>query len=329
MARVFIDGFESGEHDMWDAEDNAIVVSSAGLDMEGDYCLDLNSIVEYLQKDITADDEMYFAFLYRPTSSAQSSQIFTVYKDDTVLLHLNRSTATGLLRVMSEAAGSLLVTGTKVINVNTTYLIEIRFKVADSGGRAEVKVDGIQDIDFTGDTKSTAETQFNRVRFGRGGSASYNSVAYFDNFVMDDADWIGDTKIQAIASSGAGNSTGWTPSAGNNWDCVDEIPPSDADYVSTNSNDVVDTYAAGNLAGTIGVVKCVQVQVRARTDGAPTPNNLKLAVRSGGTDYLSGDKAVSAAEKGLWNLWEDNPATATDWTETTVNAVEIGIKSAA
>ena len=66
-----------------------------------------------------------------------------------------------------------------------------------------------------------------------------------------------------------------------------------------------------------------------RTDGAPTPTNLKLVVRSGGTDYLSGDKVVPASEKSLWNIWETDPYDAAAWTEADVNAMEIGVKSAA
>lgn len=327
MARIFIDGFESGDHDMWDAENNATVVSSAGKDMDGDYCLDLCASQEYLQKDITADDEMYFAFLYRPTIATTSEQMLSVYNGATVLLHIRRTT-TGEIMVL-RSTGTLLDTGTKVLSINTTYLIEVHFKVADSGGRAEVKVDGIQDIDFTGDTKPDANTQFNKVRLGYGPVASYTTNAYFDNFIMDDAAWIGNTKIQAIVPTGAGNSIGWTPSAGANWECVDEKPPNDADYVSINANDIVDTYAAGNMVGTIGSVKCIQVQSRARYEGSPTPTNLKLAVRSGGTDYLSGDKAVPLSEKSLHHIWEDNPADSLAWEEADVNAMEIGVKSAA
>lgn len=329
MARVFIDGFESGDRDMWDAENNATVVSSAGLDMDGDYCLDLNSSTEYAQKNITATDEMYFAFLYRSTDSNSSEQILSVYNGATPLLHIEVDAYNDKLIKLKRGTTTTLVSGNKIINVNTTYLIEVYFKIADSGGRATVKVDGVQDIDFTGDTKPDANTQFDRVRLGYGPSSGYTAYAYFDNFIMDDAAWIGDTKIQAVVPTGAGNTTGWTPSAGANWQCVDEKPASDADYVSINSNDVTDTYATENMAGTIGSVKCVQVQARSRTDGSPTPTNLKLAVRSGATDYLSGDKTVPVSEKGLWHLWENNPADAAAWEEADINAMEIGIKSAA
>jgi hypothetical protein len=329
MARIFIDGFESGGDDLWDAESNATVISSAGLDMDGDYCLDLNDLAEYLEKNITLDDEMYFAFLYRPTHATNSEQILSVYNGATALIHIARIDGGSISAYRGTGVGSLLATGTASFNVNTTYLIEVHIKIADSGGRVEVKIDGVSDIDFTGDTKPGADTQFNRVRLGYGPYVIYYTNAYFDNLVMDDAAWIGDTKIQAILPTGAGTTTGWTPSAGANYACVDERPASDVDYVSINSNDVVDTYAAGDMAGSISNVKCVQVQSRTESDGSPTPTNLKLAVRSGGTDYFSGDKAVPASPAGLCNLWETNPADSQAWEEADVNAVEIGIKSAA
>ena len=327
MARIFIDGFEAGEHDMWDGNSGATVETSAGRDMDGDYCLDLASATDYIQKNITANDEMYFAFLWRTHSLATSNGLMHVLSDANIMILIRRNFSTGVIDVFRGATN--IVSGTKTFVVNTTYLIEIWIKIADSGGRVKLKVDGVTDIDFTGDTKNSSYAQFNRVKLGRDTVGRGNGNAHFDNFIMDDAAWIGDTKIQAILPTGAGNTTGWTPSAGNNWACVDERPPSDVDYVSINANDQVDTYQAGNMAGSIDSVKCVQIQSRTESDGTPTPTNLKLVVRSGGTDYLSGDKSVPAAPKGLWNLWENNPADSLAWEEADINAMEIGIKSAA
>ena len=326
MARIFIDGFESGGDDLWDAENNATVISSTGKDMDGDYCLDLAANTEYLQKDITADDEMYFAFLYRFTDATRSEQILTAYNGATKLLQVRKTESSHLIEVCRGV--TLVDTGIKTLNINTTYLIEVRFKVADAGGRIEVKVDGVQDIDFTGDTKTDANTQFDKVRLGYH-TSGYGTFAYFDNFIMDDYAWIGDTKIQKILPTGAGNSANWTPSAGANWACVDERPASGVDYVSINANDITDTYVAANMAGSINSVKCVQIQSRTESEGAPTPNNLKLVVRSGAADHLSANKAVPTAPKGLYNLWETNPADSLAWEEADVNAMEIGIKSAA
>ena len=325
MARKFIDGFESGSEDLWDAENNASVISSAGLDMDGSYCLDLNAISEYVSKNIALDDEMYFAFLYRYTNAA-SEGIMHVSNSTTVLVSISRAYSGKLL---TAKRGSAVVDTGSLLAINQTYLIEVRIKIHDTAGVIQVKVDGILDIDFSGDTKVGADTQFDKVYLGHNALGSCYSYAYFDNFIMDDAAWIGDTKIQAVVPTGAGNKTEWDPSAGANWQCVDEKPYNDADYVSTNVNDETDTYATENMAGAIGSVKCVQVQSRTRKEGSPTPTNLKLVVRSGGIDYLSGDKAISVAEKGLWNLWEVNPADSYAWEEADVNAMEIGVKSAA
>jgi hypothetical protein len=292
--------------------------------MDGDYCLDINNTSGYVIKNITADDEMYFAFLWRNTNYSALKGIISLWHDSTLLGHIISDD--GQFRFYTGVA-NLLAMGSFDSLADTTYLIELYYKLADSGGRCVLKVNGVTDINYTGDTKPDANTQFNKIRLGDYG---YNYIyAYFDNLILDDAAWIGNTKIQKILPTGAGTTTGWTPSAGNNWDCVDERPASDVDYVSINANDAVDTYAAGNMAGTVIFVKCVQVQSRTESDGAPTPTNLKLAVRSGGTDYFSGDKSVPADPKGLYNLWETNPADSAAWEEADVNAVEIGIKSAA
>lgn len=321
MARIFIDGFESGGYDMWDASSNASVVSSAGLDMDGDYCLDLNTVnAGYVTENISAAAEMYFAFLYRPTGTSYYD-IFTLYHDASYICHLIYQTTT--LRCY---AASYNTNGSTQLTPNTTYLIEVYFKMADSGGRAVIKIDGIIDIDYTGDTKPYSSVSFNKVKLGYGGN---DSDAYFDNFRMDDAHWIGGTKIQKILPISAGNSTNWTPSAGANYECVDERPPSDADYVSINANDQVDTYVAGSMIGSIASVNCVQVQSRIESDGAPTPTNLKLVARSGGADYFSGDKSVPVDPKSVYHLWENNPADSQAWEESDINAMEPGIKSAA
>lgn len=319
MARIFIDGFESGDHDMWDDESNATIISSTGLDMDGDYCLDLNSTTEYLRKDITATGEMYFAFLWRCSSLTGYRDLMTLYKDSTIICGIQTYTDNKF-----RAIAIVSTTGSIIAVIDTTYLIEVYFKMADSGGRLVLKVDGVTDIDFTGDTKPGADTQFNKVSLGKRANDSYG---YFDNFIMDNTAWIGDTKIQALVPTGVGAATGWTPSAGSNYACVDERPPNDADYVSINAVDTTDTYATGNMSGSIGSIKCVQVQSRTKYDGSPTPTNLKLVVRSGGTDYFSGDNLVPATAKSFPYLWENNPADSAAWEEADINTMEIGVRS--
>lgn len=335
MAREFIDGFESGALDLWDGilvEPSVAVVSTVGLDMDGDYAISCGVFTESeaLRKNLTARDEYYFAFQWRPTGTASSGIFgvdlgcdhqFTVWVNSCRLMEL---------RTGREFSDSLLATGTKFINQNTTYLVECYFKIHDSAGIVQLKIDGILELSFNGNTNIVGTT-IDVLRIGASDPWPPGRYprAYFNNIIVDSSAWIGETKIQGLVPTGVGNSAEWTPSVGANWECVDELPASDADYVATNANDITDTYQTEDMSGDIASVKCVQIQARAETEGAPTPTNLKLVARSGGADHLSSSKTVPAMVNSLWHLWEDNPADSAAWEESDVNALEIGVKSAA
>lgn len=325
MARIFIDGFESGGYDLYASSyGSEAVISTAGLDMNGDYCLDLTANYANVQKTITATDEIYAAFQWRPTAPSTHQPMLLLYSGATYLAALFRNNADNNLDAYRGT--TVIDSGSEVISNTTTYLIEIYFKLADAGGRFVVKVNGVTDIDFTGDTKDGADATFDGVRLGYY-SSSFHAKAYFDNLVVDDSAWIGETFIQSLVPTGIGNSSAWTPSAGDNYACVDEIPANDADSVLSQAADDTDTYVTEDLAGSIET-KCVQIQSRCRIT-AGVSKNIKLVVRVNGTDYLSGDKAVAGTAKSLFNLWENNPDDAAAWEKADVNGMEIGVKSGA
>jgi len=331
MARELIDGFEGGLTLMATKTSGCTLVSTSGLNLSGDYCLAISTgMGENIKYTIVSDDEKYFAFKYHTdtvTYTTYMNHIMALYKDATAIFQLKRN---GTSYKLEAYVGSTLVaTGNTPLDFSTTHLIEVRVKVADSGGIIQVKLNGVLDIDYSGDTKPGTDTQFNLFYLGSAYGSSYGH-GWYDDLVVDDAAWIGDTKIQGIKPTAAGNSAQWTPSAGSNFQCVDEVPPDDADYVETNTAAILDTHTFGDLVGSIQAIKCVQVHARSMKEGAPTPQNLQLAVRSGATDYFSGNKAVpAAAPKGLFNIWETDPATAAAWLASGVNAAEFGYKAVA
>jgi hypothetical protein len=94
-------------------------------------------------------------------------------------------------------------------------------------------------------------------------------------------------------------------------------------------NDNLDVYAMANLTGNVAEVKCLQVQARSKKEGSATPQNLKLAVRTASTDYLSANNALQTSYAELRNIWQLNPNTSAAWEVSDVNGLEAGIKSAA
>lgn len=314
MARIFIDGFEGGDGSLWDYGSRPSNIYSTGA-FDGTYRA--YSTTAFKRSGFSFS-EVYVAFRVSPSMHYETIA-FLASGVTVACLHLG---STGYIQAYrGSSSGTLVATGTNNISEGEWHLFEVHYLANDSTGRWEVKVDGIAtlDIDYTGDTTS-AGTTIDAVQFC-GGS--------FDNIIFDDAAWIGDTRIQAIFPSGAGATTQWDPSTGSNYACVDEKPPSDTDYISTNVSDEIDTYAFGNLAGTISSVKCVQVQARALKEGASTPTKLALMSRVASTDYPSADKTLTVNAQGYFDVLNVNPNTSAAWLEAGVNGSEFGVKSRA
>jgi len=319
MARVFIDGFESGETNLWDADSGCSITTPVKTGMSGTYCL--YCVSDYVEKDISSASSYYLA-LKSCHMNASQGRCLEFRLDGNIQVKLARDSSSECYNLY-QGSSSLLATGNIKIQIGTTYLVEIYILVANTGGRCIVKINGVTDIDFTGDTQALSSDQMNRLRLG---SDQYTSF-YADDIVIDDSDWIGETKIEALIPTGAGTTTQWSPSVGANWETVDETPASDADYNFVNAVDQIDTFATKDMTGDVGNVKCVQAQARALKKGSTTPQNFALAIRSGGTNYFSADHEVPTVSDDFIKLWEKNPNGTVAWTKTSVNAMEIGYKS--
>jgi len=322
MARVFIDGFESqkwlaSQGGLWD------VASGAGLSVqtgyETGYAFGTPANSSNLDKYLPSAASYFIGFHFK---GYFYSKVFRFMNGTTVLGLLYYNAATGHFYAYKGDQATLLQEGTIVVNANDWCHIQMYYLPHATAGTFTVKVNGVQDFSFSG---STSPSTLNIDRIGllcNGGS----SGTYFDNVVVDDSAWPGVSRIALLTPSGAGNSTQWDPSTGANYACVDEVPYSDTDFISTNVVDEVDTYAMSDLPGTAAVVKCVQVSARARKEGSGPPN-IAIACRTTGGDYYSADQSLQSSFASQSKLWETNPGTAAAWTTSEVNAMEIGIKS--
>ncbi len=332
MSRIFIDGIESGSLDLWDSNLGGVTASTTQK-YSGSYAAKtLSGSQAYLAKGISSITAIKFKLcFYLNIVPAASYQMFLQFGNaDGAQMGISINPTSLALEL--RRGTTLVASGTKVITTNNWYQLEGYLSIANAGGIGQLRLNGIAsplEIDFSGDTQEQAANTITLIKLGNLGLAN-NGLWYFDDMIFDTTDWVGNTRIQAIIPNGAGTNTNWTPSAGANYECVNEIPPSDTDYVETNINDILDTYACSNLSGTIDNIKCVQIQARCIKEGDPTPENLQLAVRSGGADYVSGNKAVpSILPVSLFNIWETDPNTSLAWTVSGVNDAEIGQKAVA
>lgn len=332
MARIFIEGFESGSGALteWVIPYGSVgVSSSSGLDMSGSYCLRVTGLGETYCPLQDSYSELYMAFKIRFTVASGGRRPFYFRDSDgAYILAIERNYTTGILTaVLGNFGGSTLATGSIPTLYGITYLIEIYYKPLNSGGVITLRVNGVEDFTFTGDVTAGLE---DIKYFGFSDKDStYAGGFYIDDIVIDDSDWIGETRIQAVAVTGAGTTNDWDPSAATNRECVDEIPYNDSDYISTNTVNRVDTFNMSDLSGSIVSIKSVQVEARVSYEGAPTPTHIQLGCRSGGTDYFTDNKSPGVSFGLVRKMLENNPNGDIPWTESSVNAAEFGVKAVA
>jgi hypothetical protein len=318
MARVFIDGPGAGDLKLWTLI-GVPTIGSGDDDFDGTYYIAMTGATG-ITRILPLANEYYVAFKLKVTSAADNQKLIAFYNNTTLLGKLEVPNTTPL-KVYRNT--TLIGTGSTTLTTNIVYRIEVRYKPDTTLGIFQVKVNGILEIDYSGDSGTT--TQINKITI----KESNSNVIRIGDVVIDDAVWPGNTKIQVFVPAGIGSSSQWTPSTGDNYECVNEIPPSETDYVESNTVGHLDLYAASNPAIGSCEIKCVQIQALAVTEGAPTPTSIQLALRSGGSNYFSASQVVPSSSTQLAAIWETDPATDDPWIDGGVNALEIGVKAVA
>src|SRR6185437_13665423 len=75
----------------------------------------------------------------------------------------------------------------------------------------------------------------------------------------------GDLRVECVMPNGPGAHTQFTPSAGANWQNVDEVPPDDdTTHNDSSTAGQLDTFVHAALAGIPSSIAAVAVQVRGR-----------------------------------------------------------------
>jgi hypothetical protein len=338
MARLWWDGFEYQDVNVLkflyaDIGGYSSFIGTGGA-YTGEYALVLQDARTLSLVLESAKKELYVKFHYRPNDvTSITGAILGFYKGTTCLgwlQQVNRDlkffSGTGTGTQLGSTASNALSAQPTDYN-----LIEVRLLLDDSDGYAQVRVSETLVIDFgPGDSKPGADTDIDRINLGTVGGSSPNDGARLDDFIIDDAAWIGNKRVYKIQINGVGSNAEWDPSTGANYACVDEIPYSDADFVSTNVVNEIDTYACSNLPGDATSAKGLMVIARAAEEGTATPQNVKIACLTGGEYHYGDDFAPPSGSPAFFKkLWVVNPKTSADWLVSEINAVELGVKAVA
>jgi hypothetical protein len=231
---------------------------------------------------------------------------------------------------------TIVDTSNKSLSQGVWYYIEAKLFVSDGAGTCEVWVNGKKGgwIDFSGDTQNGGNAFVDAIQL-QGLSAGAGGPFTFDDlYVLDDSggapgnDRLGDSIVETLNPSGAGLEAQWSPSAGSNFQNVDEPTPDDD--TTFNSSQVVDDddrFAMDNLVNVPSTVFGVQVNGMFRLENSGA-RDIRLKVHDGVTEGQSVDKTPSFDPNYSYEfeVFEDHPTGAAPWSTAEVNAMEAGYR---
>ena len=352
MALLFIDGFDHyATADLtakWSSLGGTVVVS-AGNGRHGSNAVRLTTSGATLQKACgTANTTVVVGMAVRSPLTQGTNATFLFLRDsagtrDHLLLTAGSSGAMVVYRggntltAGSNFSGTVLGTTSSGLSANTYAYVELQAVLASgTGGSVTVRLNGVSVLTVTGIT--TQNTNGAAGWSGIGLASSVDGSGQYDVddlYVLDGsgaAPWntfLGDCRVDARYPTGAGATTGWTPSTGANWSCVDETAPNgDTDYVSAATSGLTDTYVTQDAVVIGAPIYGVQHALSMKKSDTGTCT-VAPVIRVSGVDYPGADLAPSTAYGYGLQIAQTNPATAAQWTEAGFNAAEFGMKRTA
>lgn len=263
--------------------------------------------------------------------------LLTVYDGQypVMAFYLNASGTISVLGNLYGSGSTLLGNSITAVQSDTWVYLEFKWLIAASG-TITIRANGTTVFSFSGDTRGvnaggwTFTTKWNSVLvFGMGANTNSSHTQRMCDFYLCDLtgtynnDFLGDVTINYIVPNAVGNAAVWTPSAGNNWDDQEEVPPdSDTTYVSTTTVGNRDSY---NYQAVTADPLAIQICMFARAEvigGVQiTPGSRIAGVDYDYQEFGIGDVAYTYYLQPL----DTSPASTVQWTKAEIDATEFSI----
>ena len=262
--------------------------------------------------------------------SAQASGFLQLYAAEGLLGTIGTN-ASGSLVYSNNNSGivtfNIVATSTDTIPEDTETFCELRITLGDSGGSVAFYLNGVHSNTVSSiDTKaSSGRGSLQYIIFGANFDTPTTIIAgwkFSDIIVHTGASPIGDVGVYYRPVDADGADSDFTPSAGANYQCADEIGP-DEDTTYNESDGTAGHRDSFETAGVSAMsVLSVGVLVRARkTDtGAAT---LLLGAVHGASEDQSTAKALTEAYLTQVEFFDVCPSTSAAWSAAEVTAAEL------
>jgi hypothetical protein len=215
------------------------------------------------------------------------------------------------------------------MDIASWFHLALDVYIHSSSGWAKIYKGGNEILSFTG---NTGNSDIEVIRFGH--TFQPTVTLYYDDMYIDDSSGEGSAsappvkRFYAVTPNADGNYSQWLGSDGdstNNYQLVDEIPPSDSDYVIVTGTNKLDSYNMSTFTlGTGEVIDAVIPTIRAKRTS--TTEQISMGARLSSTDLLG---TVQNPDTSFDHLFERLTGTPSggDWQQSDLDNVELLIAS--
>lgn len=206
---------------------------------------------------------------------------------------------------------------------NEYHNVAVRFHI-DNSGHITTRIDGIDDISYSGDTQPDATSDIDYVEI----YAANNRDVYIDDMIVQDYSAALSPALQFDGLTLDSDDTAqWDRSAGAaNYEAVDEIPADETDYVYTGTDAEDDLYGHSGWDGTDKTPQIVALHHLAQKTDAVGDQIYQL-LESGATTDVSAAKDLLTDWKYLHEYYTVDPNTSAAWLEANIDAALFGQRS--
>jgi len=329
MARLFIDGFSS-ETSLW----------------EGGSTADSSVVSHYVDSEGTTWIKM--AFHYDAGSASCAKYLlgkpkfyvaFRLIPDDYYGIKLRFSYAASYGAAGTHLQGGVQITGETIgvfdADENFVY-VESDYGYAGSGKHFQVCFENVDSVNkevtvrfddvelFShawANTSGVPCDTVTTISFGGHPGVGGNYDIDLADVVIDDEDWPGESRVYGMAPSANGATIEWTPSSGENYQAVDEVPATTSDWVETAISGAIDIYESVSPLSSDVLVKSVQVQYMASSGDFFQP-----CFYSGESFHIGPPTSGEWTDHCLTQIWDDNPLTSGEWGLADIEEIQTGMK---
>jgi hypothetical protein len=322
MARVITTGFETNDT----TYDFETISGTPAIDNSpvrtGSYSLELRSS-ERVGWNVGTPTKVFVGVAFYLDTTANGTDMVDFFSGSGHLFKVGIGIGGNI--VFLRGLSTVVATSSNACSAGGWYYMEIEYYPDQSAGTCTVRINGAEWLTFTGDTQDAAGT-FNVVRLVASASTTvnYDDLVINDDTGSDNNTWPGQCRLYLATVNGAGDATDLTASAGNNYECVDETPPSTSDYVYSSTATDRDLYDITDpLAGT-ETLGSVTIQIVAKLDSGS--GNLATTLKAGTTEDDGDDITLTETWTRYEQTWAENPDDSAAWEPADIDDLQIGVE---